>query len=488
MEDAVDDLIQQVHKMKNNFKNMAPFKEGFATQNTQSSGFDTMFPAEGLQKLKELRETQFELERVVNNLTMANSIDASTLKTAIKARDYAKKYADEFEKKLNPTVAFFQSLDPPIKYTVNEKIKFLKMIYMAVVILFNIPNLIINLIARLSYQILRNKSKKHKEKTLEEEIANYEIIRTGLVEFSYLLLTFWITYVLLDYGSTTEPSIKSKSWFTKFKWVSIGFFKVLGVILWFPTEFVIRMITTKINPAFHSLGIEEFPCVRYLLAFCVAIFFVFNFLSKCRSAFFKCFIRGDEMPKASWQVHLLIAFAYLSNYMGVNFVNVAMWYISTLTRFISFLFHVIISHLLASIAQFTLTIWLLWLFVRYLPSPPISKIHEEMSASREESCKTDKSSILGQIEKFLGTWAFTNLGTGWKYTDFTCFTIFIWMLWFMYRMQKIELASDKNIRVLTGVFNTLGIIVSFFYILYIHFKGIILRTSGFAKKLTIEVN
>ena len=45
------------------------------------------------------------------------------------------------------------------------------------------------------------------------------------------------------------------------------------------------------------------------------------------------------------------------------------------------------------------------------------------------------------------------------------------MLFFMYRMQKIERTTDKNIRVLTGVFNGLGIFGCFVAICYIHYKN-----------------
>jgi hypothetical protein len=182
------------------------------------------------------------------------------------------------------------------------------------------------------------------------------------------------------------------------------------------------------------------------------------------------------MPKASWQVHLLIALAYLSNYMGLTFSNAIMWYFSTITRFLSFIFHIIISHLFAPIAQISLTIALLWyLFFRYLSSggPPSwtpfhkdQKVHEEIYSGLEANCKTDKTSIFGQLNFFIGSVLL--LKSNLKYS---CFVYFIWMLFFMYRMQKIELTTDKNIRVLTGVFNGLGIFGCFATICYIHYKN-----------------
>lgn len=489
MDDAIDDLIQQVHKMKNNFKNITPFETVYDSPSATATATATakkekrpkkfkeefttynLFPGEGTEKLQKLREQQRALEQEYARLTQIKNPSAQEKKKTaetLKAKDLAKKKADDYEQSLNPTVTFFQSLDPPIKYTKGEKPKFLKLIYMIVVVFFNIPNIIINFIARLLVKILQDSSI-DKTKTKTQEEADYEIIRTFLVEGSYLLLTFWITYVLLDYGLETEPTIQSSSYYTKFKWVAVQFFKVLGTILWYPTEFMIRVLTTRIGPIFYSLGIDDFPCLKYLLAFFVSIFFVFNFLSKCRSAFFKCFIKDAEMPKASWQVHLLIALAYLSNYMGLTFSNAIMWYVSTIGRFLAFLCHIIISHLVAPLAQMSLSIALLWyLFFRYLSSggPPQSKVHEEIYSGLEANCKTDKTSILGQLNFFIGSVLL--LKSNLKYS---CFVFFIWMLFFMYRMQKIERTSDKNIRVLTGVFNGLGIFGCLAAICYIHYKN-----------------
>ena len=479
MDDAIDDLIQQVHKMKNNFKNITPFETVYDTREKRpkkfkeefTSGFDTLFPGEGTEKLEKLRAEQRALEKEYAHLTQIKNPSAKEKKRTaevLKEKDLAKKKADDYEKSLNPTVTFFQSLEPPIKYTKGEKPKFLKLIYMIVVVFFNIPNIIINFASRMLVKILQDSSI-DKTKTRTQEEADYEIIRTFLVEVGYLLLTFWITYVLLDYGLETETKLQSKGWFTKFKWAAISFFTVLGTILWYPTEFFIRVLTTRIGPIFYSLGIDDFPCLKYLLAFFASIFFVFNFLSKCRSAFFKCFIKDAEMPKASWQVHLLIAIAYLSNYMGLTFSNAIMWYFSTITRFLSFLCHIIISHLVAPIAQISLTMALLWyLFFRYLSSfgPPQSKVHEEIYSGLDANCKTDKTSIFGQLNYFLGSVLLLKSNL-----KFSCFVFFIWMLFFMYRMQKIELTTDKNIRVLTGVFNGLGIFVCFAAICYIHYKN-----------------
>jgi hypothetical protein len=489
MDDAIDDLIQQVHKMKNNFKNITPFETVYDSPREKrpkkfkeieefTTGFDNLFPGEGTEKLEKLRAEQRALEQEYARLTQIKNPSAKEKKRTaevLKEKDLAKKKADDYEKSLNPTVTFFQSLEPPIKYTKGEKPKFLKLIYMIVVVFFNIPNIIINFLARLLVKILQDSSI-DKTKTRTQEEADYEIIRTFMVEVGYLLLTFWITYVLLDYGLETEPKVQSKGWFTKFKWVSVSFFTVLGTILWYPTEFFIRVLTTRIGPIFYSLGINDFPCLKYLLAFFVSIFFVFNFLSKTRSAFFKCFIKDAEMPKASWQVHLLIALAYLSNYMGLTFSNAIMWYFSTITRFLSFIFHIIISHLLAPIAQISLTMALLWyLFFRYMTFSDFwtrkdwkwtTKIHEEIYSGLDANCKTDKTSIFGQLNYFIGSVLL--LKSNLKYS---CFFYFIWMLFFMYRMQKIELTTDKNIRVLTGVFNGLGIFICFATICYIHYKN-----------------
>ena len=479
MDDAIDDLIQQVHKMKNNFKNITPFETVYDTREKRPSkykeefttGFDNLFPGEGTEKLQKMRKEQRALEKEYARLTQITNPSANEKKITgetLKSKDSAKKKADDFEKSLNPTVSFFKSLEPSIKYTKGEKPKFLKLIYMIVVVFFNIPNIIINFASRMLIKILQDSSI-NKTKTRTQEETDYEIIRTFLVEVGYLFLTFWITYVLLDYGLETEPTIKSTSWFTTFKWVSVSFFTVLGTILWYPTEFMIRMLTTRIDPTFYSLGMDDFPCLKYLLAFFVSIFFVFNFLSKSRSAFFKCFIKDAEMPKASWQVHLLIALAYLSNYMGLTFSNAAMWYFSTLTRFISFICHIIISHLFAPMAQISLTIAMLWyLFFRYLSSfgPPQSKIHEEIYSGLDANCKTDKTSIFGQLNYFLGSVLLLKSNL-----TYSCFVFFIWMLFFMYRMQKIELTTDKNIRVLTGVFNGMGIFGCFAAICYIHYKN-----------------
>jgi hypothetical protein len=496
MDDAIDDLIQQVHKMKNNFKNITPFETVYDSPSASATATATatakkekrpkkfkeefttynLFPGEGTEKLEKLRAEQRALEKEYALLTQIKNPSAQEKKKTaetLKAKDLAKKKADDYEKSLNPSVTFFQSLEPPIKYTKGEKPKFLKLIYMIVVVFFNIPNIILNFIARMLVKILQDSSI-DKTKTKTQEEADYEIIRTFLVEVGYLLLTFWITYVLLDYGLETESKIQSKGWFTTFKWVSVSFFTVLGTILWYPTEFFIRVLTTRIGPIFYSLGIDDFPCLKYLLAFFVSIFFVFNFLSKTRSAFFKCFIKDAEMPKASWQVHLLIALAYLSNYMGLTFTNAIMWYFSTITRFLSFIFHIIISHLFAPIAQISLSIALLWyLFFRYLPSrgPPQSKIHEEIYSGLEANCKTDKTSILGQLNYFIGSVLLLKSNRMHSWLNYSCFVFFIWMLFFMYRMQKIELTTDKNIRVLTGVFNGLGIFGCLAAICYIHYKN-----------------
>ena len=171
------------------------------------------------------------------------------------------------------------------------------------------------------------------------------------------------------------------------------------------------------------------------------------------------------MPKASWQVHLLVAIAYLSNYMGLNFTNAAMWFMFSIGRFITFLCHIIFSHLLAPIAQFSVTLFLLWYVVlRYIPKGGVdfTGIYDKIS-SAEKNCKTNETSIYGQINNLLGTWLLLP-----KSKSYSGFVFFIWMLFFMYRMQKIELTNDKNIRILTGVFNGLGIFICFGFIVKSH--------------------
>lgn len=467
MDDAIDDLIQQVYKMKNNFK---PKKEGF----------DVLFPGEGLEQLSKMREEETALYNQYKSLITANAGTSPSnaikneIATAKKTWEIQKKKADAFEESIDPTVAFFHSLDPPIKYVKGEKPKFLVLIYMMVVVLFNIPNIIINFISRILTKILQESDV---SKSATEEAADYEIIRTFLVESCYLLLTFWITYVFLDYGLKPEPEVKSIGWITKYKYISFDFLKQLFTFLWYPSELMIRLLSTKIGPTFYSLGLENYSCVKFLFAFCFSIFFVFNFLSKFRSAFFKCFIRGEEMPKASWQVHLLLAVAYLSNYMGLSLTNAAMWYMFQLSRLITFIFHIIITHLMAPIAQFTITLMLLWYFVvRYIPKggPDFNGIYDQISGGQGKDCKTDKISILGQINDLLGTWLLLEN----KGSTPSCFVFFIWMLFFMYRMQKIELTTDKNMRILTGVFNGLGIFGCFGYICYVHFKKAGVAVNG----------
>ena len=507
--DIIDDIIKRVYKMKNNFKNIEPFetvydtkktdekkkktKEGFAAAPSDNS-FDILFPGEGEVKLAEMEMKVDALEKEYKSLVLnagenPGKEDKEKIDAAKKNWEVEKKLKDDFAKSIDKTVAFFHSLSPSIKYVKGQKPKMLAIIYMAVVVIFNIPNIIIQFASRVLAKILQN-SDPSKPKTFKEEESDYELIRSFFVEASYLVLTFWMTFVLLDYGLAEEPAVKSIGDWTKFKYLSIDFVIRLFSFLWYPTELMIRMLSTKIGPAFSSLGFEDYPSMKFLASFCFSIFFVFNFLSKCRSAFFKCFIRGEEMPKASPQVHLLIMLGYLSTYLGLSFTNAAMWYLFTLGRFLTFIFHIIISHLMAPIAQFWLTMALLWYFLlRYLPvvTPglPITDIYNKISGEQEKTCKSDDSSFMGKVNYLFGKYLLQKSNLTSSKGDWSCFVFFIWMLFFMYRMQKIEQTSDKNLRVITGVFNGLGIIGCIGYILYIHVFGG--SNNGKGKELVLEL-
>jgi hypothetical protein len=506
--DIIDDIIQRVYKMKNNFKNIEPFetvyddkkktnilKEGFEAAPPDNS-FASLLPGEGEVKLAEMEMKVDALEKEYKSLVLANngkvpkSKEIKTkIETAKKNWEVEKKLKDNFAKSIDKTVAFFHSLSPSIKYVKGKKPKMLAIIYMAVVVIFNIPNIIIQFASRILANILQN-SDPSKPKTLKEEESDYELIRSFFVEASYLVLTFWMTFVLLDYGLAEEPAVKSIGYPTKFEYMSIEFVTRLFSFLWYPAELMIRLISTKVGPAFRTLGLDDYPSMKFLACFCFSIFFVFNFLSKCRSAFFKCFIRGEEMPKASPQVHLLIALGYLSTYLGVSLTNAAMWYLFTLGRLLTFIFHIIIAHLMAPIAQFWLTMALLWYFLlRYLPlvTPglPISELYDKVAGGQEKTCKSDDSSFMGKVNHLFGKYLLQKSKKISSEGDWSCFFFFIWMLFFMYRMQKIEQTGDKNLRVLTGVFNGLGIFGCIAYILYIHVFGG--SDNGKGKELVVNL-
>ena len=501
--------IQQVHqskKIKENYKNIEPLesihdtpkkaiKEENETPKEEDTveGFKLNFGQDDVKELGELQKKEQKYK--IHYETLKNDPESSPNDVAVAKNKYenAKKKRIAHEKNMDPSKKFFDSLDPPVKYdSKNPPKDILQLIYIAVLVVLNLPSVIMDYLARLLSKILQKGDSPEMA-----DLSDYEIIRGAMVESSYLLMTFWITYIVLDYGFNSS-TIRSKGPWTKFKWVPISFLKELFEILYYPTDLFIRVITKNVIPSFRYLNIIEYKSIQFVWVFCVSLFFVYNYLSKFRSSFLKCFIRPNssgkmEMPKASSQVHLLLTFAYLSKYFGTNVTNAVLWFLFSIARLVKFICIIIFTHIMAPTAQFILSIWAFW----YLLGPhfvmnggisKISEIYDEVSGAPDKSCENSGNSIFGKMNSFFGQYMLNKIEPT-SYVPFSCFTLFIWMLFFMYRLGKIELASSSAIRIWTGLVNGIGIGICALGIILTHFwKRYTKAGFGIGKSNDMQLN
>jgi hypothetical protein len=382
----------------------------------------------------------------------------------------AKQAREIQEEKIDPSAKFFNSLDPPIKYNKDNPPKdILELIYLSVVVLFNLPSVAIKYISMLLNMIL--------SKSGTNEPGNSEIIRKSLTEASYVLVTFWLTYIILDFGFNPS-NVQSKGPWTTFKWIPISFIKELCEILYYPSDLFIRIITKNVMPSFKYLGIEEYKPIQFVWVFCVSLFFVYNYLSKFRSKFFQCFIRKNskgkmEMPKAASEIHLLITMAYLSKFLGISITNAVMWYLFSIGRLIKFICMIIFAHIFAPTAQFMASFWIFWFvlgphFIMNGGFGKINDIYEQVSGAPEKSCENSGNSFINRMNVFFGTYLLHKVESG-DNIKISCFTFFIWFLFFIYRLGKMDQITDRNIRLWTGISNGVGMAICVACIIMRHF-------------------
>ena len=390
-------------------------------------------------------------------------IAETNYKTAKTAREF-------HEEKSDPSARFFNSLDPPVKYNKDNPPKdILELIFLSVVVTFNLPSVAIKYLSMIITMIL--------SKSGNNEPGNSEIVRKSLIEASYLLVTFFVTYIILDFGYN-GTDIQSKGPWTNFKWVPISFLKELFEIIYYPTDLFIRVITKNVMPSFRYLGIEEYKPIQFVWVFCVSLFFVYNYLSKFRTKFFECFIRKNskgkmQMPKAASEIHLLITVAYLSKYLGITFTNAVMWYLFKISRLIKFICLIIFSHILAPTAQFIASFWIFWFvlgphFIMNGGLGKINDIYSQVSGAPEKSCENSGSSFINRMNVFFGNYLLHKVESS-DNIKISCFTFFIWFLFFIYRLGKMDQITDNNIRLWTGLTNGIGMAVCVICIFIRHF-------------------
>lgn len=348
------------------------------------------------------------------------------------------------------TDAFLLECDPPIHIDENNLPQDpFTWFYYAMVVIFNIPSVLIKYIAKSFYRIVTDEDPNNTSSQ-----NDIEIIRKFMVEFSYILLTFWLTFNVLFF-SMKPGLLKSTGPWTNFNWVNIGFIKTILIVLYFPTEFIIRLFTKNLNPSLESIGIDKYPPLCYIWVFFISMFFVFNYLSEFRSWFFNSLITPSQFPKASGIITLLLVFKYLSESFG-GLVKTLNWAMSFIGSLMTFIFVIIIVHMFAGGAQFVFCLMISF----YLLGPFFIKeggISQIDSIYNNFSGATGKLyfPFIGKLSEFIGEYMVHTVN---KKTPMSTFFFCILLLFFIYRFTFVSVSNHPNVKLFTVLGNSIGII------------------------------
>lgn len=358
----------------------------------------------------------------------------------------------------------FLECDPQINVDMNNPPKDpLTWIYIVVVVLLNLPAILMKKLAELSYNIVtgNNPSK-------IESQNDVEIIRRFFVEISYVLLSFWLAYIVLDY-SLNPKKVKSTGPWTKFKWVDISFIRDVLVVLYYPAELFLRILLKYINPSFEYLRIEKYKPIIFVWVFFVSMYFVYNKLAKFRTWFFESFLTKDQFPTASGNVNFLLVIGYMSKYLGGSLVNIVSWALGPIGRLIQFIFVIIFVHAFAGAAQFMLSLWVFYyvlgpFFVLDGGLTRFDDIYKAFSGPGDRSCSNTGASFIQMLNIFIGTYVINQIKPN-ATVKLSGFVFLIWFLFFLFRASQTTSVQHPTLRILTGLINSIGAIYCFYYII-----------------------
>tara|TARA_B110000503_G_C7161192_1_gene419736 strand:+ start:879 stop:2873 length:1995 start_codon:yes stop_codon:yes gene_type:complete len=468
-------LQKQRILIKENLKNA---EDRLEVKMGKKEGFYSRTDAE-----EELKKTGENIEANAKNIAkMAENTtmtDAESL--LVEANDELEEQKDKMgisQGKLKDT--FLLECDPIINIDKNNRPSdpFTILYYVAVIVL-NIPSVFIKFLSRFLFKLFSGKSLSSSIQTVEDAFDT-ETIRKTFVEMGYIFLTFWLTYNVLFF-SINPKVLKSKGPWTKFKWIPINIFKKIAIVLYYPTEYLLRTITENINPSFEYMKVEKYKPINFMWVFFVSMFFIYNYLPKFRETFFKSFITRDQFPTCDGMVTLLLVMRYLIMYFGPSFSNAVSWYVSIpsfgLTRIIPFIFVVIMVHVWAGAAQFAICMSIFYyilgpFFIKesgFTTTPTeMNKLYSHYAGAGERSCTNTGASFMEKLNMLLGTYVLHEIKPTSK-IKWSTFYYCIMILFFIYRMIQIESITDSNVRIFTGIFGGVGIVICLVCISMIHF-------------------
>jgi hypothetical protein len=229
------------------------------------------------------------------------------------------------------------------------------------------------------------------------------------------------------------------------------------------------------------MKVEKYKPINFMWVFFVSMFFIYNYLPKFRETFFKSFITRDQFPTCDGMVTLLLVMRYLMMYFGPSFSNAVAWFISIpsfgLTRIIPFIFVVIMVHAWAGAAQFVICMSIFYyilgpFFIKesgFTTTPTeMNKLYSHYAGAGERSCTNTGASFMEKLNMLLGTYVLHEIKPTSK-IKWSTFYYCIMILFFIYRMIQIESITDSNVRIFTGIFGGVGIVICLVCIVLIHF-------------------
>ena len=479
------ELEIQSRKEKKEKEGFTPENDGFGQQNKAIAQDYEMQAAD----IAELSDADLYNQRISIKEKIKETELLEVVPTLTDAEQYVDNAKEEYrtlmekmgigQGKLKDT--YLLECEPSINIDKNNRPNdpFTILHFIAVIVL-NIPSVFIKFLSRDLFKLLTGKIWVENKPQTEADAFDIETIRKTFVEMGYIFLTFWLTYNVLFFALNPRV-LKSKGPWTKFKWIPITIFKKIAIVLYYPTEFFLRLITKNINPSFEYVGVEKYKPINFMWVFFVTMFFIYNYLGKFRLSFFESFITRDQFPKCAGMVTFLLVMRYLMMYFGPSFTNALSWYISIptygLTRIVPFIFVVIMVHAWAGVAQFTLSMFIFYyllgpFFIKetgFTTTPrEISELYSFYSGAGERSCSNTGASFMEKLNMLLGTYILHEIKPTSK-IKWSTFYYCIMILFFIYRMLQIEYISSDKLRIFTGLFGGIGIAICVICIALIHF-------------------
>ena len=446
--------------------------EGFKTETNDfaiptESEVKSMSEDKLLYQLGNVREAKAKAQSTLNAVTQTKAtLDKELDALEVKIKQFEERHGMDAG---NIIDNFLSYCDPPIHVDKNNLPKDpLTWTYIIVLVIFNIPVVFTKFIAHLSFQTLTGK-----DSTLASSSGDVEIIRKFLVEFCYIFLTFWMTFIVLKFA-INPTMLKPLGPITKFNYIEISMFKDIAHILYYPSQLLISIITENIPYSLEYVRVEPYKPLTFMWVFFVALFFIYNYMGRFRDEFFASFLTRDQFPKASGMVNFLLVIKYLLLYFGMTVTNYVMWASGPITRIIQFIFVVILTHSMAGIAQFGVAMCVFFylmgpFFIQTGGIQDIPQIYQLYSGVPPRSCDTIPSSFMAKLNHFIGSYVIHQIKEK-SSIKISTFTFLVFLLFFIYRLVQMENASEPMIRIFTGLFNGIGIAICLICIYIIHFS------------------